>query len=427
MKTRRVAIFGLCLLFFFCMPFVKLTVRAEEPIVVVIDPGHGGKNLGADYEPYLEKEMTMFVAQIMYEELSKYDGVEVYLTHESDVDMDLAPRAEFASQKQADILISLHFNMSEYHEKYGTEVWVSAFDEHFQKGVGIGEVFLEKFTDIGLYRRGIKTRMKNEEEDYYGIIREARARNTTAIIVEHCHLDHEEDTGFCDSKEDLEQFGKLDALAVAQYFGLSSEELGVNYSSYETIPVELPSKVMRPDDTEPDICYIELVEADKLERKVKLSLSALDYDSDMLYYEYSLDGGESFSGLKRWPGADTFQFTMEVPEGIVPQIVVNAYNRYDLYTTSNEITIEGFPFVSARVAETEEETEKSTYEDATQASAKAENVKTEEEEAEEETGLDRSFSTFLKISGICLGSLFVLWIIGYSYLRAKKRKRRRKF
>ena len=87
------------------------TASAAEPIVVVIDPGHGGSNLGTDYLPIPEKVYTMVVAQYMKEELEKFQNVEVYLTHTEDVKMDLDERAAFAQGVDADFLFSLHFNM----------------------------------------------------------------------------------------------------------------------------------------------------------------------------------------------------------------------------------------------------------------------------------------------------------------------------
>ena len=42
-----------------------------ERLVFVIDPGHGGENLGAEYDGYTEKEITMPMAIAMKEELEK--------------------------------------------------------------------------------------------------------------------------------------------------------------------------------------------------------------------------------------------------------------------------------------------------------------------------------------------------------------------
>lgn len=427
-----IGLFLVLLLFF----FAPATAYADEPFVVVIDPGHGGENLGAQHNGYTEKEITMIVANAMYEELNKYDGVEVYLTREGDADLTLAERAEYAASVNADLLVCLHFNMSEYHTLFGSEVWISAFGEDYQKGYAFGSAVLEQFSAIGSYSRGIKVRLNEEDLDYYGIIRESHARNVTTALIEHCFLDHEKDVDFYNSTEKLEQFGRMDATATAQYFGLSSQILGVDYGSYEKVSVPLPNGKIEPDITPPDICYIELVEADKENRQLKISLSAEDYDTGMLYYSYSLDGGASFSALKEWPEADTFQFTVQVPNGTTPHIVVNAYNKYDIYATSNDIIVDGFPLIS-NVEEPESETE-TVVQAVAQAHSEEETVTQEVVKTWEEIPLDtdavvaveednRSFSVFLKISGICIGILFVLLAVGYSYLGKRKRKKKRKF
>ncbi|MDE6608017.1 MAG: N-acetylmuramoyl-L-alanine amidase [Lachnospiraceae bacterium] len=405
---------------------------ADEPVVVVIDPGHGGENLGAEYEEYTEKEITLIVANAMYEELSKYDGVKVYMTRTGDQTISLADRAEYAASVNADVMIALHFNMSENHNLFGSEVWISAFGEKYQEGYALGKAFLEQFDEMGIYRRGIKTRLGDDGTDYYGIIREARARDVTSIIVEHCHLDQANDHEFYNSEEKLKKFGKMDAVATAKYFGLSSEKLGVDYSDYENAHVELPLSVVAPDLTPPDICYIELADTDTENRTVKVRLSAEDYDSYLLYYSYSVDGGQTFSDLREWPEGDTFAFTIAVPNGMSPNIVVNVYNKYDKITTSNALIVEGFPLVS-RMEESEEpipETQTGTEAVTNimpESVQEAWKEKDTDKNADEKKGVDRSFSGFLKICGICIGILFLLLIIGYGYLGSKKKKRRRRF
>jgi len=80
--------------------------------IIVIDPGHGGENLGAQIDGYTEKEMTLIVARAMKEELETYDNVVVYLTRESDQELSLEERAQFAKDRNADFLFCLLLTIS---------------------------------------------------------------------------------------------------------------------------------------------------------------------------------------------------------------------------------------------------------------------------------------------------------------------------
>ena len=138
----------LCLLglgFCFLPP---LMVQAEEPVVVVIDPGHGGENLGGEYEDYTEKDMTLIVANAMKEELEQYEGVTVYLTRTDDTELSLEERAEFAKSVNADFLYCLHFNLSEHHTLFGAECWVSAFGENYSKGYSFASIEMDMLSDF---------------------------------------------------------------------------------------------------------------------------------------------------------------------------------------------------------------------------------------------------------------------------------------
>ena len=318
-----------------------LPTLKQSEVVVVIDPGHGGKNLGGEYGDYTEKDMTLVVANAMKEELEMYEGITVYMTRTDDRELSLDERCAFAESVDADFLFCLHFNMSGEHTLFGSECWVSAFGENYSKGYSFASIEIDMLQELGLYSRGIKTRLNDRGIDYYGIIRHSVERDLPCVLIEHCHLDHENDQPFYDHDQKLKDFGVLDATAVAKYFGLRSETLGVDYSDYQNVEVPVPPYVVAPDRTEPDICLIEVSEQIMETGEVTVVLFADDYDSGMLYYTYSYDNGEHFSELQKWPdkSVDTFSFTIQVPPHIVPQIVVNAYNGYDLYTTSNMVSL----------------------------------------------------------------------------------------
>ena len=82
---------------------------------------------------------------------------------------------------------------------------------------------MQQMQDMGLFLRGVKTKLKDNGDDYYGIIRESTSRSIPSAIIEHCHVDESRDTPYCQTEEDWKKFGREDALSVAKYFGLSSD------------------------------------------------------------------------------------------------------------------------------------------------------------------------------------------------------------
>nr|WP_300676727.1 N-acetylmuramoyl-L-alanine amidase [uncultured Acetatifactor sp.] len=319
-----------------------------EKLVIVIDPGHGGENRGTIENSHEEKQMTMTTALAMYEELVQYEDVEVYLTHTEDIDMTLKERAAFAKSVDADFLFSIHYNASANHELFGSEVWVSAFPPYNSYGYQFGCEFLTDMREFGLLVRGVKTRLGDKGLDYYGIIRESVALDIPAVIIEHCHVDEARDAVYCENDEQLRQFGKMDAAAVARYFGLKSSSLGVDYSGYQLADADASSvvPVTVVDATEPEICRVEFLDADYENYMLKVQVTAMDSDSPLLYYSYSTDRGISYSAREVWPESDTLTgsyadtFTLEIPvtPGTWPRVIVRAYNIYDLYTESDCLT-----------------------------------------------------------------------------------------
>ena len=320
-------------------------ITPEEKVVIVIDPGHGGENLGTTENNHTEKFMTMTTALAMYEELLLYDNVEVYLTHTDDRDLSLKKRAEFAASVDADFLFSIHYNASENHEMYGAEVWVSAFPPYNGYGYQFGCEILTDIKEMGLLVRGVKTRFTSKGEDYYGIIRESVNLGVPAVIIEHCHVDEERDAVYCDNDEKLQAFGRMDATAVARYFGLKSSVLNVDYSKHSLSEAsgEAAVKETLNDTSAPDVCQIEFSAMEYENGNLALNVTAADYDSALLYYSYSLDGGNTFSVRESWPGSDaltgnyqdTFTLHLEIAPDMKPEVIVRAYNQYDLYTESN--------------------------------------------------------------------------------------------
>ncbi len=78
--------------------------------VVIIDPGHGGKDPGAIGPTGLkEKEVTLGIA-LYLKELLKNAGIPTYLTRSKDEFVYLEDRTNFANQKNGFVFVSLHAN-----------------------------------------------------------------------------------------------------------------------------------------------------------------------------------------------------------------------------------------------------------------------------------------------------------------------------
>ncbi|TDQ17880.1 N-acetylmuramoyl-L-alanine amidase [Phyllobacterium brassicacearum] len=83
--------------------------KAPKPFTVVIDPGHGGIDSGAESASgILEKNVTLMFAQQLREQLGKVPGLRVEMTRNGDEFLRLTERVRVARQYEADLFISLH-------------------------------------------------------------------------------------------------------------------------------------------------------------------------------------------------------------------------------------------------------------------------------------------------------------------------------
>ncbi|HRZ87530.1 MAG TPA: N-acetylmuramoyl-L-alanine amidase [bacterium] len=91
--------------------------------VVVIDPGHGGKDSGAKGRYFLkEKDVNLLVARRLKAHLEQY-GFAVYMTRNADKTVSLEERSEFVNSIDADLFISIHTNAATDRRAHGIETF----------------------------------------------------------------------------------------------------------------------------------------------------------------------------------------------------------------------------------------------------------------------------------------------------------------
>lgn len=90
------------------LPIELPTVRGRP--VVVIDPGHGGRDPGAvGIGGIQEADIVLDISQ-QVTNLLEAQGVQARLTRTQDVEIDLAPRVNLANGMNADLFVSIHAN-----------------------------------------------------------------------------------------------------------------------------------------------------------------------------------------------------------------------------------------------------------------------------------------------------------------------------
>lgn len=93
--------------------------------VVVIDPGHGGKDYGASVGNAKEKDIVLDLALRLGESIkTNYPEIKVIYTRTTDVFVPLFNRANLANKNKADLFISIHVNGTGKTSVQGTETFV---------------------------------------------------------------------------------------------------------------------------------------------------------------------------------------------------------------------------------------------------------------------------------------------------------------
>jgi N-acetylmuramoyl-L-alanine amidase len=94
---------------------------------IVIDPGHGGHDPGAQARGLNEADLTLDLALRLEKLLQKEPGLEVVLTRRTDVYIPLEERTAIANREGADLFLSIHANTSRNGSARGVETYFLSF------------------------------------------------------------------------------------------------------------------------------------------------------------------------------------------------------------------------------------------------------------------------------------------------------------
>ncbi|MGJ7009043.1 N-acetylmuramoyl-L-alanine amidase, partial [Ohessyouella blattaphilus] len=207
-----------------------LSRSANGNIVVVLDPGHGGRDPGASGNGLVESQVNLAIALACRDELQQYAGVEVVLTRTTDVHLgadtaaDLEARVQIAKDAGADLFVCLH-NNSASSSASGAEVYYPNSNHNssvHNSGKNVAQLIQNELVALGFDNRGIKEGYSSDGsgDDAFYVIRECKAVGIPAVLVEHGFLTNASDAA---RLREPEKLGIANANAIASFFGLTKE------------------------------------------------------------------------------------------------------------------------------------------------------------------------------------------------------------
>ncbi|SKC58623.1 stage II sporulation protein D [Maledivibacter halophilus] len=165
--------------------------------VIVIDPGHGGKeNTGVIGElGLIEKDITLSISQELKKELEDL-GAQVILTRYTDEYISLNKRAKIANEIRPNFFISIHMNSFTNSNIAGTEIYHYRGDK---EGENIANFIIKNMAEkIGSVNRGVKV------ADFY--LLKTVTKSAIHIEVEYLtNLEEEKKLMECDYSKKIAQ------------------------------------------------------------------------------------------------------------------------------------------------------------------------------------------------------------------------------
>jgi N-acetylmuramoyl-L-alanine amidase len=96
----------------------------KKDLVIVIDPGHGGKDPGAlGRKGTREKDVVLNIANHLRDLFVREGSTKVLMTRETDTFVELEDRAKFANAHKADLFVSIHINSHPQTSVKGMELY----------------------------------------------------------------------------------------------------------------------------------------------------------------------------------------------------------------------------------------------------------------------------------------------------------------
>lgn len=243
--------------------YKKEIVKVEDELIVCIDPGHGGEELGETLEDEndeiirSEKIDNMKLAALLQEKLEEY-GVTVIMTRTGDTKHSNDERCTYANENNARLFVSLHRNNdSNDKTKKGVEIYTPTDKYQFSDESYITAEYIMQYLnasgisyDGGVHKGSITSGIHDFQVN--------RETEMASILLEMGYISNEEDNVLYDLN--IERYASAIAYGILknyapeciEYESVPSGEMQKNnlIFNYEDLSTESISYSINPDDKE---------------------------------------------------------------------------------------------------------------------------------------------------------------------------------
>jgi N-acetylmuramoyl-L-alanine amidase len=199
----------------------KTPVVVETKTVVVIDPGHGGRDVGTKSSTgLLEKDLTLDIAQRLGELLKERLGCDIVLTRTEDKFVPLETRASVANSAHADFLISIHGNSSSYEDVRGIETY------YYRPNIEVSDAETDPGEAAKSFANDVQSALLAGLKDGRKMLRDRGVKSASFVVLREVQMPAAlSEISFMSSNRDAEQLDTpqyRDRVAEALYKGISN-------------------------------------------------------------------------------------------------------------------------------------------------------------------------------------------------------------
>lgn len=195
------------------------TSHLDGVMTVIIDPGHGGTDVGANNGGSLdEKHVNLYVAQYLKQYLEAAGAKVIMVRDTLEEGSNLTLRGEVMEKyvATADLFFSIHHNAANTTAR-GAEILAQIADKNGGPTKILAQALLDEYAKLGVPIRQIVFR-EGSHGDYYYTNRAAASLFIPALTSEFCFIDNTEDQKFIDSDADWQAQARAQCNAILYYF-----------------------------------------------------------------------------------------------------------------------------------------------------------------------------------------------------------------